>query len=128
MPDETKCTHCGQLMPTPEDQIQEPPTLERQRADAEPEDEDCEAVDGFCRAFSSLALKIPPSVRSKVTAKLERCGIDPSAETDDVRSVLEAACATYEKKRESARISSAKRRAAKKAASATTATEVPAMD
>ena len=104
----------------PEDPIPEPRALEP--------DSDAESVDGFCRAFSSLALKIPPSVRSKVTAKLARCGIDPSAETDDVRTVLEAACATYEKKREAARISSAKRRAAKKAAVAATKTEVPAMD
>ena len=125
MSDETKCTHCGQQMP-PEPRALEPAhsPADEPRAGA---DSDAESVDGFCHAFSALAMKIPPSVRAKVTAKLERCGIDPAAETDDVRAVLEAACATYEKKREAARVSSAKRRAAKKAASATRK-EVPAMD
>ena len=120
--DETMCPHCGQQMPTqmPEDEpIPEPAPLVRQRAEAP--DSDCEIVSQFCQAFSALALKIPPSVCAKVTAKLERCGIDPAAESDDVKAVLEAAVAAYEKKREAARVSSAKRRAAKKEARAAAA-------
>lgn len=121
MSDETKCPHCGQLMPTqmPEDPIPEPAPLVRQRAEAP--DSDCEIVTGFCQAFSALAMKIPPSVCAKVTAKLDRCGIDPAAESDDVKAVLEAAVKAYEKKREAARVSSAKRRAAKKEAKAAAA-------
>ena len=119
MSSETKCCPtCGQqMMPTqmPEDPIPEPAPLVRQRAEAAP-DSDAEIVSGFCQAFSALAMKIPPSVCAKVTAKLDRCGIDPAAESDDVKAVLEAAVAAYEKKREAARLSSAKRRAAKKAA------------
>ena len=113
--DETKCTHCGQTLPL----TLEPPPLVRARAEAP--DDDCEVVNGFCHAFSVLATKIPPSVCAKVTAKLDRCGIDPAAESDDVKAVLEAAVAAYEKKREAARIASARRRAEKKAAAAAAA-------
>jgi cell division septation protein DedD len=111
--EESKCPTCGQM-------TLEPPKLERQRAGAGTDTEvsDCEVVNGFCKAFSALAMKIPPSVCAKVTAKLDRCGIDPAAESDDVKAVLEAAVAAYEKKREAARVSSAKRRAAKKEAKA----------
>ena len=116
---ETKCPHCGQQMPADEP-IPEPAPLVRQRAEAAP-DSDCEIVTGFCQAFSALAMKIPPSVCAKVTAKLERCGIDPAAESDDVKAVLEAAVAAYDRKREAARVSSAKRRAAKKEAKAAAA-------
>ena len=120
--DETKCPHCGQQMPTqmPDEPIPEPAPLVRQRAEAAP-DSDTEIVTGFCQAFSALAMKIPPSVCAKVTQKLDRCGIDPAAESDDVKAVLEAAVAAYEKKREAARVSSARRRAAKKEAKAAAA-------
>ena len=113
-----KCPQCGQQMPA-----LEPPPLVRQRAEAAPEEvtSDTEVVNGFCHAFSALAMKIPPSVCAKVTQKLDRCGIDPAAESDDVKAVLEAAVLAYTKKRESARVSSAKRRAEKKAAAAAAA-------
>jgi hypothetical protein len=115
------------MMPTqmPDDPIPEPAPLVRQRAEAP--DSDTEIVSGFCQAFSALAMKIPPSVCAKVTQKLDRCGIDPAAESDDVKAVLEAAVKAYEKKREAARVSSAKRRAAKKEAraSAAAAADVP---
>ena len=120
MSSESKCCPtCGQQMPADEP-IPEPAPLVRQRAEAAP-DSDTEIVTGFCQAFSALAMKIPPSVCAKVTQKLDRCGIDPAAESDDVKAVLEAAVAAYEKKREAARVSSAKRRAAKKAAATSAA-------
>ena len=125
MPNEITCSRCGHCEPAPivTDELLPLPRL---RAEPEPEPEpenEVETVDGFCRAFSDLVMTIPPSVRAKVTTKLARCGIDASAETDDVRTVLEAACKTYAKKKEAARLASAKRRADKKAA----ITPVPAM-
>ena len=69
---------------------------------------------GFCAAFRDLALSVPPSVRKTALKKLDRCGIDPMEESDQVQQVLEKAHQAYVRKKERARESSARRRAAKK--------------
>ena len=97
------CPTCGQEM------IQQPQQLERQAAQCdEPDLQD---------AFESLTIGLPKSVVGKITAKLDRVGIDYSGaitDTPEVRAVVDAARVSYEMKKERARVASAKRRAAAK--------------
>ena len=79
---------------------------------SKPADEPDDPTDRFCAAFRDLALSVPPSVRKTALKKLDRCGIDPMEESDQVQQVLEKAHQSYTRKKERARESSAKRRAA----------------
>lgn len=68
---------------------------------------------GFCSAFRELALSVPPSVRKTALKKCTRTGLDPMENDPLVEAVLEKAQASYLRKKERARESSANRRAAK---------------
>ena len=69
-----------------------------------------EAIDGFAPTLRSLIEKLPLSVRARLTAKLAHLKIDKSIDSPAVRGVVEFAVQAYDKKRASARESSAKRR------------------
>lgn len=99
------CPTCGQQIPEdPALVADEPPELVRQVAET-PHD--------VSSSFESLTLGLPKSVLCKITAKLDRVGIE-HLDTPEVRAVLDAARASYETKKERARVASAKRRAAAK--------------
>ena len=107
------CPTCGQQIP--EDPIPGAPRHSvsvRQAAETPDQDQD----DIVC-SFESLTIGLPKSVVGKITAKLDRVGIDYSGaitDTPEVRAVVDAARVSYEMKKERARVASAKRRAAAK--------------
>ena len=76
------------------------------------QEEACISVenDGFAPTLRSLIEKLPLSVRARLTAKLAHLNIDKSIDSPAVRGVVEFAVQAYDKKRASARESSAKRR------------------
>ena len=102
------CPTCGQEVIPPLDV----PSLQRQAAEVPDHDPDHELVD----SFESLTLGLPKSVVGKITAKLERVGIDYSGAIDspEVRAVVDAARVSYGQKKDRARLASAKRRAVAK--------------
>ena len=69
-----------------------------------------EAIDGFAPTLRPFIEKLPLSVRARLTAKLAHLNIDKSIDSPAVRGVVEFAVQAYDKKRASARESSAKRR------------------
>ena len=79
---------------------------------APPADEPVDPTDRFNKVFRDLALSVPPSVRKTALKKCERTGLNPMENDPLVEAVLEKAHASYVRKKERARESSAKRRAA----------------
>ncbi len=69
-----------------------------------------ETVSLFAEAFSALALSIPPSVRKRIAAAIEKKGGDAAAETDDIKVSLEKAKGVYAAKKTKARVASKLRR------------------
>ena len=66
------------------------------------------------QAFDDLPVQLPPSVRSKLSARLLKKGLHPSSEGGV--EIAKTTCAQYLSKKERARAASAARRAAKKEA------------
>ena len=101
---ENLCPACHQPVPeqpVPEQPVPEKPAVCASAAESEPQ---------FNEAFAYLASRLPLSVRDKVIKKLIRCDIDPMSDSPEIEDVLGAAIVSYDKKRERARLSSAKRR------------------
>ena len=104
------CRYCGQIL---KDGRHSPEEAQELVDAAEPAPEpvdDTPYLDRFCAAFRDLALSVPPSVRKSALKKCERTGLDPMENDPLVEAVLEKAHASYVRKKERARASSAKRR------------------
>lgn len=99
----TICEACGQLvLPHP------PPPPPSPKASPEVLDGDTSLED----AFDALEVSLPLSIRKKVAGRLEKKNLAP--DSPEAKAILEKAAEQYTKKKEAARVASAKRRAAKK--------------
>ena len=98
------CRYCGQILKDGRHSPEEAQEL----VDATPPADEPDT--GFCAAFRDLALSVPPSVRKSAIKKCERTGLNPMENDPLVEAVLTKAHASYVRKKERARESSAKRR------------------
>lgn len=109
------CPTCGHVS----EAIPPPPVLQRQAAgDVEPEPEPVD--DTFNDAYAAMTIKLPPSERAKLCARLAKKGLNPFEDTPEGLELVETAFAAYQKRLERSRAGSAKRRAAAKATASVT--------
>ena len=112
----TTCAACGRV----NDQgleLPQPPVLKRQAAGDHLDEPEPEPVvdDMFNEAFAAMTIKLPPSERAKLCARLAKKGLNPFEDTPEGLELVETAFAAYQKRLERSRAGSAKRRATAKA-------------